>query len=408
MKNIIYIIVLFLVVTSNAQTTLKGYLEIAERNNPELQASKYKYESTLEKINEVGSLPNTSIGFGYFVQEAETRVGAQKIKISISQKLPWFGTLKAREQSVMFKANAKQNEIDIIKKNLFLKVKKIYFELFELKAKRNVLGKNIVILNTFENLALIELENNKSTMIDVLKIRMEKNEIQNNIDTIDQRLKSKSIAFNLILNIDESSPINITEQVMIANTHELFSKIDISNNPRLLKLDNLNSSLKKSELATKKEGMPIIGLALDYILIDERTDMPNLVDNGKDVIMPMVTVSIPLFSEKYSSKQKQLRLDQKSIESTRVGTVNKLYSVFEKAKRSAISAKNTIKTQMKNIGEADMAKEILLAAYENSKVDFEQLLEIQQLELKFQFKKITSERNYYIQVSILEFLTINN
>ncbi len=404
--NIVYIIVLFISITSYGQS-LQEYLNIAESKNPELQAMQYKYESALEKVNEEGSLPNTTIGAGYFVQEAETRVGAQKAKLSISQMMPWFGTLEAKKESASFKAQAQLNTIDLVKRKLFLNVKTYYYQLFELNVKESIIKENIEILKTFEKLALNELENNRSTMVDVLKIRMEKNELSNKLSAVIENLKAKKIAFNLILNQEENLFVNIPKSIETLNEAVLFQKEMIADNPQLLKLDNLNSALKKSELATKRAGLPTMGIGLDYVFVENR-DVENLLENGKDIIMPMLTVSVPLFSKKYSSKQKQLRLEQKAIETTKVETSNQLVSLFEKAMSNLRNAKVSIKTQEDNIKQADQAQKVLLAAYQTSKMDFEQILEVQQLKLKFQLKMVTSEKNYAIQKSTIEFLTSKN
>lgn len=402
--KIIYSILLLLTISVKAQT-LNGYLQIASENNPELKAIQYQYKSALEKVVEVGSLPNTTIGAGYFVQEAETRVGAQKAKFSISQMMPWFGTLEAKKESSSFNAAAQLNNFDFAKRKLFLDVKTVYYELFEIKVTRNIIQENIEILKTFEALALNELENNRATMVDVLKIRIEKNELENNLQSILENLKAKQITFNLLLNRDETILINTLDSLAIDNV--LFKKELISENPQLLKLNNLQNALEKAELVSKKEGLPTIGIGLDYVIVENRA-VENLFDNGKDIVMPMVTVSVPLFSKKYNSKQKQLQFDQKAIETTKIDAKNKLFTLFEKATSKMVNAKTSIKTQIENITEVDRAKKLLLAAYETSKIDFEQLLEIQQLKLKFQFKKVVSEKEYSIQKSNLEFLTKEN
>jgi len=403
--KLIHIILLLISFTAHSQT-LDNYLTIAAENSPELKAIQYRYQSALEKVNEVGSIPNTNISVGYFAQEVETRVGAQKAKISASQMLPWFGTLNAKKESAQFKARAQSNTYDFAKRKLLLDVKSTYFELFELNQKEQLLVENIEILKTFESLALNELENNRSTMVDVLKIRMEKNELLNQLSTVQENLSAKKIAFNLLLNRDENSEIHVAESITMLNIED-FKKEQISDNPKLLQLENLKNASEKSELATKKEGLPTIGIGLDYGFIENRA-VENLADNGKDIVMPMVTVSFPLFSKKYSSKQKQLQLEQKAIETTKVNTYNQLQTIFENAKSKLSNSKISIATQIKNIDEAESAKKVLLAAYETSKIDFEQLLEIQQLQLKFQLKKVISEKEYEIQKSTLEFLTKDN
>jgi len=321
--------------------------------------------------------------------------------------MPWFGTLEAKKESASFKAEAQLNTIDLVKRKLFLNVKTNYYQLFELNVKERIIKENIEILKTFEDLALNELENNRSTMVDVLKIRMEKNELSNNLSTVIENLKAKKIAFNLILNQDENLFVNIPLSVETLDDAILFQKGMIADNPQLLKLDNLHSALRKSELATKRAGLPTVGIGLDYVFVENRA-VENLLENGKDIIMPMVTISVPLFSKKYSSKQKQLKLEQKAIETIKVETNNQLITLFEKAMANLKNAKVSIKTQEANIKQADQAQKVLLAAYQTSKMDFEQILEVQQLKLKFQLKMVASEKDYSIQKSNIEFLVKSN
>jgi len=403
MKNKLLIVLslIFFIIGSNAQT-LDDYLKEAEKNSPELQARQYRYRSALEKVNEVGGLPDTKFSVGYFVQEVETRVGAQKVKLSASQNLPWFGALSARKESEAFKAEALKNEIDLYKRQLFLNVKETYYELYELKSKEDILNESISILKTYEKLALSELENNRSTLVDVLKIKMEQNELNNKVETIIENLKAKKIIFNLLLNRKEDTSIAIPIALLMEG-EENFNRKLISQNPKLLKYDNIQKALVKSEMAVKKESLPIIGIGLDYVFVEDR-DVVNLVDNGKDIIMPMVSVSVPLFSKKYSSRRKQLQLDQKALEYNKVDATNKLNALFETAIAELKNAKSTIKTQDENIIQADQAHKVLLTSYQTANMDFEQVLEIQQLKLKFQLIKIAAEKKYAKQMAIIQFL----
>ena len=355
----------------------------------------------------MGSLPNTTFGVGYFVQEAETRVGAQKAKLSVSQLLPWFGTLEAKKESELFKAHAKLNSIDLTKRKLFLNVKTAYHELYELKAKEIVLNENLLILKTYEKLALNELENNRSTMVDILKIQIEQNDIANSLREVNENLNAKKRTFNLLLNRNEEVSINVADSIFVMEKFELLDKGLISQNPKLLELDNLQFSLLKSELAIKKEGLPKIGFGLDYVFVENRT-IDDLLDNGKDIIMPMVSLSVPLFSKKYNSKQKQLQLEQKAIETIKIETTNKLNSLYEKTLAKLKNAKRAIKTQTNNLTHADQAEQVLLASYQTSKLDFEQILEVQQLKLKFHLKRIIAKKKYADQLAIIEFLTTDN
>ena len=108
MKKIIIILIgLFSVFSLQAQENLNTYLEIAAQNNPGLKAKFNHYMASLEVIPQVGTLPDPSIAFGFFIQSVETRVGPQQAKFSASQMFPWFGTLEAKENTAALSAKAK-------------------------------------------------------------------------------------------------------------------------------------------------------------------------------------------------------------------------------------------------------------------------------------------------------------
>jgi outer membrane protein TolC len=171
-----------------------------------------------------------------------------------------------------------------------------------------------------------------------------------------------------------------------------------------LKYDKLYQSVEKSELLNQKESSPMIGFGLDYINVTERPNM-NFSDNGKDILMPMVSVSIPIFNNKYKSQTKQNKLQQQEINAQKQERLNTLETVLDKAVRDRTSARITYATQAKNLQQAKNAEEILIKSYETGTINFKDVLDIQELQLKFQINQIESVKTYYLQTTIINYLT---
>ncbi len=148
----------------------------------------------------------------------------------------------------------------------------------------------------------------------------------------------------------------------------------------------------------------MLGFGLDYIPVSERTDM-TLIDNGKDILMPMVTLSIPIFNNKYKSQTKQNQLKQQEITSQKEERLNALQTMLSKAIYDRNSARISYDTQSKNLKQAEDAEEILIKNYETGTIDFNDVLDIQELQLKFQINQIESIKMYYIQSTIINYLT---
>ena len=404
--KILYICTYFLCAHFMNAQTLEAYLAEAEKNSSEIVANQLQYKSALEKVNEVGSLPNTQLGVGIFAQAVETRVGPQRARFSASQKIPWFGTLQAKKESAKLFAVAKESEIDFLKRQLRLNVKIAYYNLYTLQQKFKITQQHIEILDTYEKLALNELENNRTDMVDILNIKMQKNDLEQQFQEISENIQSQKVQFNLLLNRQIYAEVLQTDSLEIQNTIFLVDHETVENHPKLQQLEAQATALQQSEIAAKKEGNPTIGFGLDYVLVAERSGV-SLPDNGKDVIMPMVTVSIPLFNKKHVAKQKQLQLQQEAVIQTKTTVKNQLLIELEKAKNKLNNATESIKTQDENIVQADQAKEVILAAYQTAKMDFEQLLALDQLKLGFELQKVKDINTSLANIAIIEFLIAN-
>ena len=156
-------------------------------------------------------------------------------------------------------------------------------------------------------------------------------------------------------------------------------------------------------LLNQKESGPNLGFGLDYVPVAERPAM-NFSDNGKDIVMPMVTLSIPIFNNKYSSVSKQNKLRQQEITSQKNERLNTLETAFAKAKSQRNQARIKFNTQEKNLKQANDAEEILIKNYETGTIDFNDVLDIQELQLKFQINQIASVQMYYVQSAIINYL----
>ena len=404
MKVIIILMICMLSITALKAQSLESYIDEAVHNNAELQAMQFGYESSLEKVNEAGSLPNTTISAGYFIQEVETRVGPQRTRLSVSQPLPWFGTLGARKNVGSAMSESELQNIELSERKLKLDVKQAYYDLYEKKASLSILRKNLEILKTYEELALNELESNRTTMVDVLKIRIQINETESKSISVSDEYETSVTTFNLLLNREPNARVVVADSLQLDTVQ--FNKEDLINNPQLLRLNAQQDVLLQSEKANEKEGMPSLGVGLDYVFVEESPMQVS--DNGKDVIMPMVSLSIPLFSKKYTSKRKQYQLEQQAVERRKVNVSNELEMAFQEALTALQNAKRTVNTQKENIHQAQQAEEVILTTYETAKLDFEQILEVQQLILKFQLEEVKATSIYFKNKAMLEYLTLND
>jgi outer membrane protein TolC len=323
--------------------------------------------------------------------------------VSAKQMLPWFGNISSRENYVSSLADVKYEDIVIAKRKLMSSVSQSYYKLYANKAKQKVLTENINLLETYETMALTSVEVGKASAVDVLRLQMRQNEMQQLKDVLQQEYFAEQTKFNNLLNRANNIEINVVDRLIIPSDDFEVSTENLALHPELLKFDKLYHSIEKSELLNQKESSPMIGFGLDYINVEERPNM-DFSDNGKDIIMPMVSVSIPIFNKKYKSISKQNELQQLEIEFQKDERLNTLETILDNAVNSRISSRISYATQTKNLKQAKDAEDILIKSYETGTIDFNDVLDIQELQLKFQINQIESIKTYYVQSSIINYL----
>jgi cobalt-zinc-cadmium efflux system outer membrane protein len=405
MKNYIKILLFFsflLPLQLEAQT-LQSYIEEAGANNPTIQAFDLRYKIAQEKVNRADWLPNTEFGFGYFVSRPETRTGAQRARFSVKQMLLWFGTIAVRENYANSMAETEFVEITIAKRKLALSIAQNYYRLYEIRAKQVVLEENIQLLETYEQLALNSVTVGKASAVDVLRLQIRQNEIQQKKEILEEAFVAEQVAFNNLLNRNGNMVIQVFDSLMIPQEDSLYSNGELSLNPELLKFDKLYESVAKSELLNQIEQKPMIGFGLDYIPVTQRPAM-DFSDNGKDILMPMVTLSVPIFNNRYKSVSKQNQLRQQEIQTKKEERLNVLETALAVAFSKRNQARIKYNTQEKNLKQAENAEEILIKSYETGTIDFNDVLDIQELQLRFQLQQVEAMREYYAQSAVVNYL----
>ena len=381
---------------------LETLINEALENNPEIQKFDFQHKIASEKVNEVNSIPNTEFNFGFMAVSPEMNMPMERFRVSVMQMLPWFGTITARENYASSMADAQYIEITIAKRKLALSVSQLYYQLYEIDAKQKVLERNISLLQSYEQIALTSLEVGKASAVDVLKLQIRQNELQEQKKVLIQKASGLQAALNSFLNRDYDSKVSVLSTLEIPQDDSYYSYNSLQVNPELLKYDKLYESVNQSELLNKKEGGPMIGFGVEYI---NQENSPMITSSYKDMVMPMVSVSIPIFNKKYKSQTIQNDLRKQEIQSQKAERLNMLKSELAKAISQRNQSRISFDTQVQNLKRAEDAEEILIKNYETGTIDFNDVLDIQELQLKFQMNQVESVKNYFVQSAFINYVT---
>ncbi len=392
-------------VTAGQAQTLDDYFRTAAENNPGLQARYAEFEASMQKVPQVSTLPDPTFSFGYFISPVETRVGPQRAKFSLTQMFPWFGTLKAQGDAVALMAEAKYQSFLDARNQLFYQVAAAYYPLYELSRWKQIEQKNIDILQSYKTISNSKFKNGSAPMVDVLRVDIMLKEATTSLSILNEKEKPLRTTFNKLLNRDENETVLINDSLVIESLPDNFRKDSLlTANPMLDALDLKIKASEASEIAAQKQGLPKVGVGLDYVLVGERTDM-DLAENGKNVFMPMVSLSIPIFRKKYDAAEKEAQLMRDSYVLQKRELENSLLSNYEMVWFQIQQQKQLLSLYEQQIQTSQQSLNLLFSSYGNSGKEFEEVLRMQQQLLKYEKMKATAEVQYQVALARLNYIT---
>lgn len=389
---------------SAASQSLEDYFLVGAENNPGLQAKYKAFEAAMEKIPQVGSLQDPNLSFGYFVSPVETRVGPQKARFSLTQMFPWFGTLRAQEDVASLMAEAKYQEFLDAKNQLYNQLAAVYYPLLETHELIAIEEENLRILETYYSLATSKFENGQGSLADALRVDIMIQASKTNIDVLKMKIEGSNSWFNSLLSRSHDSPVEISEKLEISAADRMVLPDSIQTNPLLESMDLKIQASEASVLVAQKQGMPKLGAGVDYVLVGERKDVV-MADNGKNVLMPMVTMSLPIFRGKYKGAQKEAELMQESYKLEKEELNNKLYGSFYRYSSDMQIQDGLITLYDRQVVTSEQTLELLYNGYSNSGKDFEEVLRVQQQLLEFQKMKLKAMVAYHTSLAQINYVT---
>lgn len=401
------VIILSLILCSFLETkaqTLKDYFKIAAENNPGLNAKYKEFEAALERIPQVNALQDPNLSFGYFISPVETRLGPQKAKFSLSQMLPWFGTLKARGDQAALLADAKYQAFVDAKNNLYLQMAQVYYPLYELNRQREIEQRNLEILKSYKTIATQQFENGKGSMADVLRVDLQLQSSETNLEILNKKEVSLISWFNSLLNREYNEPVSVPDSIILDSLPIGYRIDSLANNPRLNEVELREKAGEVAERLAVKEGLPKIGLGLDYVIVGEGSN-PAMEESGRDAVMPMVSVSLPIFRKKYKAAQKEAELIQESYALQRQEITNSLKGNYYRVNFQIRQQADLIALYEAQIEEAQQILSLLYSSYSNSGKEFEEVLRLQQQLLQYEKMKATAESEYLVALAEMNYIT---
>ncbi|WP_296620095.1 TolC family protein [Marivirga sp.] len=400
-----FILLVFFSILKNAEISaqsIEEYMQMAAENNPQLQSAYAEFEAALQQSPQVAALPDPTLTVSAFGRMIETRVGRQEARFSFMQMFPWFGTLQSKENAANLMAEAGFYKYLDKRNQLFFEIKSVYADLYALDEIITLQKEQLKILDSYKELTLSQFKSANAPMVNVVKIDIRRDELQTEIELLNDLRQPLQTQFNLLLNRDITAEIEV-QDTLVFESLSILENESFAEHPGIEVLAKQQASYKSQQSVAQKEGLPMIGFGLDYSIISPR-DVENLEGNGRDAIMPMVTLTLPIYRKKYKASVKQAELMGESAEKAQEALVNEMKSEYESAKYELLKAEKRLKLYDRQIKSAERALKLLLSGFTNSVSTFDEVLQMNQDLLDYQTQKIEALKAGFIAEARIEYL----
>ena len=330
---------------------------------------------------------NAGLSYRYIIEEVETRVGPQRQGFGLAQTFPWFGKLEARGDIALEKAQAQGQLFHAAKLKLFYQVKHAYYDYYYLARAISVTKENVVLMRYIEQVARTKYKVAAAGHQDVIKAQVEQGKLEDRLRSL-QDLRSPIMAkLNAALNRPAGAqlpwPSEPPREERIAASDELILTWLREANPQLKALDYQIAAQKKAVELAGKDYFPDVTLAVDYIDTDGAL-MPTP-DDGKDPVVLMASVNLPIWHDKYRANQRRARARYLAALKQRLGAENALASEVHLALYEFRDAQRKINLYRDSlILKAKQSLTVTQAAFMADKATFLDLIDAERMLLEFQ------------------------
>ncbi len=292
-----------------ANPGLTDYLAWAAGHNPAVAGATGRMDALRHSAEGVGALPDLRFGWGEMIVPVETRVGPQQRVFSLSQSIPWFGTLGLKETVAAKRADA---AAAAVRGRLFKvqhRVRATWYELEYLQGEIAIIIGNLALARQAEASTRSSYEAGVGSLGDVLAAQIELEQLTVRLAGLRDRIKPVTAGLNLAAGLDANQPTPVTSAI-VPEGHGFDLPPDAvlwtilkENNPELSALRLEQEGRRQGVELAGKAGYPGLTVGVDYIMTGPAR-MEGVADSGKDPVIARLGFSIPLWGGKAGAEKK--------------------------------------------------------------------------------------------------------
>ena len=377
-------------VAGAAAPDLEVLINSALAKNPGLKVLEHRLAAFESRVPQAGALQDPMLSLDLrnvptsnFDFNSTHMSGKQ---LTISQRLPLPGLLRAKEQAAESAAGAAREALDDRAGAIVNLVKQGYYALAFLERAIEVTERNRALLRDLVRIAEKKYVVGRGLQQDVLKAQVSLSALQDRLIGLNTDRRLAEARLNRVLNRPMETAVNAPGDVVptpLELSVEDAQRLALAHRPLLKEIDHTISSWAATEQAARRSGRPDLTFRLGYM---QRAHVQPDPVNGSDFLSFGVSMNLPVFNGR--KRDSQIAEAQANIRMVRAqkDDVSReiLYRVQEICLEVDRHWKQAELYRTAILPQARQSLESAMAGYQVDKVDFLTLLNNQVTLFKFE------------------------
>jgi outer membrane protein TolC len=386
--------------------SLSDLLEYAYLSNPSITASKESWQAFIENYRIGKSYPDPQLMTTFFPEPIETRLGPQDWNLTLSQAIPFPGTLSQKGRVLEADVRISKLKLDKTIKSIVTSVSSSYYELVYIQKAIEVAKANMAINQQLMAISENAYAKNKSLFYDVSKAQAQTAQIRYDIILLEELEQTEKTKINTLLNREPDaalgSAISLPQKTIVYSLEEIYALSSLFQEDILIADEGIQKSEEAIKL-TKFDNLPSFKLGLFYAGIGD-PDVPSPPqDAGDDAVGVQFGLNLPLwFGKNKSRTAKATAVKAKSEADKQVITnkirakISRIWFKLQNSKRLMVLYENELLPQAL---ESVQTSEIW---FREGQGNFSDYLEIQSTAYNFQLSLERAKADYGKNLVLLE------
>jgi outer membrane protein TolC len=195
---------------NDQRVDLASLVRELEEANPEIKATRQRWEAAKAVVPQVQTLPDPKLQVGY--QQMPMVEPFQGAMYGLGQAIPFPGKLSLRGEVAQHEAGRLEQEYQAIRLRLIARLKEAYFDLHFVHKAIEIVERNKTLLTQFEKTAKARYSVGQAAQQDVFRAQVEISRVLDRLAVLDQQKESLHAAVNRLLNRPPAGPLGTPEE----------------------------------------------------------------------------------------------------------------------------------------------------------------------------------------------------